>query len=519
MQPYMEVRNIDKIFDELKAVHQNINITWLGIGNMPNMGIFFVRGEYITRYNENSNKTIINWASETKLNNAAGGHPLLSWANLEHDKRILTIYFAIENFTRAHDGLAYSGYKFIVPYSSFYTVVVDCNSDASEGDNYVYICLRHPPQSVLAGSLWLGFSIPKGVVKPQNMFPDETVEWQRRARDADLTPTKQLFEILARWSRRAKCQIQFAAVLKVPRREINADVPDLPSFRANYAVQALLSRGSVVKDQLFDVSLFFRDFLFKRIQYAAEECLLACEETLDCALAAIDERRRISFLNFFEHVYMQKLNLFRRISAGEEDIDCIFDLPHNCVFIRKILATPLRLLLLPPEVMMTNRVVRHFGEEYALRCVFRDDNGQRLVPKEFTRGRALQDQSLMIPDLVYRVLGTGLRIASRHYQFLAWSNSQMRDGGCYLYSDSVVYDKRRGAIVYTIEDIRRWMGDFTTSKSVPKLMSRMGQCFTQAQVVQVNPFSLILIFIEETRKFYSSRVIKIFGLYVWRFKY
>lgn len=54
------------------------------------------------------------------------------------------------------------------------------------------------------------------------------------------------------------------------------------------------------------------------------------------------------------------------------------------------MATPLRLLFLPPEVMMTNRVIRHFGEEYALRCVFRDDNGQRLVPKEFSRGRALQ---------------------------------------------------------------------------------------------------------------------------------
>lgn len=37
----------------------------------------------------------------------------------------------------------------------------------------------------------------------------------------------------------------------------------------------------------------------------------------------------------------------------------------------------------------------------------------------------ISDQSLMIPDLVYRTLGTGLHIASRHYQFLAWSNSQV----------------------------------------------------------------------------------------------
>ncbi|EJW84764.1 RNA-dependent RNA polymerase, partial [Wuchereria bancrofti] len=210
------------------------------------------------------------------------------------------------------------------------------------------------------------------------------------------------------------------------------------------------------------------------------ECLLACEVTLDSALAAVDERRRISLLNFFEHNYFRKLNALQRISDDNEAAS-LSDLPQNCVLIRKVMATPLRLLLLPPEVMMTNRVIRHFGEEYALRCVFRDDNGQRLVPKEFTRGRSLQDQSLIIPDLIYRTLGTGLHIASRHYQFLAWSNSQMRDGGCYMYSDATVNDEVHGEMVYNVEDIRRWMGDFTASKNVPKLMSRMGQCFTQAQ--------------------------------------
>lgn len=58
----------------------------------------------------------------------------------------------------------------------------------------------------------------------------------------------------------------------------------------------------------------------------------------------------------------------------------------------------------------------------------------------------------------------------------------MRDGGCYMFSDVVLNDELRGQMMYNVEDIRRWMGDFTTSKNVPKLMSRMGQCFTQAQV-------------------------------------
>ncbi|VDO79537.1 unnamed protein product [Onchocerca flexuosa] len=58
----------------------------------------------------------------------------------------------------------------------------------------------------------------------------------------------------------------------------------------------------------------------------------------------------------------------------------------------------------------------------------------------------------------------------------------MRDGGCYMYSDTVVNDKLHGEIICNVDDIRHWMGDFTASKNVPKLMSRMGQCFTQAQV-------------------------------------
>ncbi|VDO50757.1 unnamed protein product [Onchocerca flexuosa] len=113
---------------------------------MPNMGLFFIRGEYVTKYNTSSNKSVVNSVYETKMNDAAGNHTLLSWAHFEHDRRLLTIYFAVENITRDHDGLSYTGYKFIITYSSFYTIIVDCDSDPDERDNYIYICLRYPPQ-------------------------------------------------------------------------------------------------------------------------------------------------------------------------------------------------------------------------------------------------------------------------------------------------------------------------------------------------------------------------------------
>uniref|UniRef100_A0A7I5EEI1 RNA-dependent RNA polymerase n=1 Tax=Haemonchus contortus TaxID=6289 RepID=A0A7I5EEI1_HAECO len=55
----------------------------------------------------------------------------------------------------------------------------------------------------------------------------------------------------------------------------------------------------------------------------------------------------------------------------------------------------------------------------------------------------------------------------------------MRDHGCYMYASTI--SGHTGDVSMTVEEMREWMGDFSSSKNVPKLMSRMGQCFTQAQ--------------------------------------
>ncbi|CAJ0585767.1 unnamed protein product, partial [Mesorhabditis spiculigera] len=147
---------------------------------------------------------------------------------------------------------------------------------------------------------------------------------------------------------------------------------------------------------------------------------------------------------------------------------------------------PLRTLLMAPEVMLANRVVRHFGEEKALRCVFRDDSGQTLRPFEFFIGNAggAQTYPRKILDIISKAMMEEVKVVDRCYKFLAWSNSQMRDYGCYLYAANTRKD---------IEKIRDWMGDFSMCTSVPKMMSRMGQCFTQAQpTVRLGPCDWIV---------------------------
>ncbi len=71
------------------------------------------------------------------------------------------------------------------------------------------------------------------------------------------------------------------------------------------------------------------------------------------------------------------------------------------------------------------------------------------------------------------VLTEGIRVSDRHYEFLAWSNSQLRDAGCWPYASDAKGN--------TTETIRRWMGEFSEIKNIPKYMARMGQCFTQSQ--------------------------------------
>lgn len=66
-----------------------------------------------------------------------------------------------------------------------------------------------------------------------------------------------------------------------------------------------------------------------------KECLPACEEALDQLLRVAEERIRLNILKFFELAYTSKLNIFQRLSSGEE-IKAASDMPKNCIAIRKV---------------------------------------------------------------------------------------------------------------------------------------------------------------------------------------
>ncbi|EXJ61487.1 uncharacterized protein A1O5_11803 [Cladophialophora psammophila CBS 110553] len=151
-------------------------------------------------------------------------------------------------------------------------------------------------------------------------------------------------------------------------------------------------------------------------------------------------------------------------------------LPSNCAELYHATVTATGILFHTPSVEITNRIVRkyrRFSDRF-LRVRFEDDpyRGQtRLYPA--TNGRMK-----LLFERVRRTLKRGIVLGDRHYEFLAWGNSQLREHGAYFFASS------KNPLI-TADSIRRDMGTFDHEKVVAKRAARMGQCFSTTKPVPV----------------------------------
>ncbi|XP_077981928.1 uncharacterized protein LOC144436934 [Glandiceps talaboti] len=266
---------------------------------------------------------------------------------------------------------------------------------------------------------------------------------------------------LSRLRSRSNFQIFYSPIRTVPpsSQQTHLTRPDFRSFECQYALQCLLSRGFVVTDQL--------DSFFPMLTTTIDRY----DESIHCkalfqVLADIDNNHFVDLNKVYEAAIR---NFALRIDI-DEDLESKY-LPSTCRYVRRVVVTPSRLLFLQPELMFENRILRQFGEECCIRVVFRDENYHKLS--------SMDSSSQEIEDRIVSTLQSGVRVGERHYKFLACSNSQLRDHGCWLYARD---DKG-----HTAASIRRWMGDFSQIKCVATYISRMGQCFsTSEESVAVN---------------------------------
>ncbi|KFD55929.1 hypothetical protein M514_03053 [Trichuris suis] len=264
-----------------------------------------------------------------------------------------------------------------------------------------------------------------------------------------------LWGLICRLKRRARIPVYFGRVTiesltKLPDHEMTESSWN---FDCQYYWCALKSRGLSVASQM---DSNFADQLLT----AFAQNQKATEQALSYILSLVDQLQEIflpsSFKKYFDKYDSLDLAELERIEKSGSD--------DGMIRVRKVVFTPTRTLITVPDTMLSNRVIRRFGAEWALRVSFRSDNGNRM--------RAFSFNSDDVDEVIRRPLRNGLTIGDRHYEFLGWSNSQLRDGGCYFYCKTAQGE--------TVSDIRKWMGNFDGIGNIPKLMSRMGQCFTQS---------------------------------------
>lgn len=151
------------------------------------------------------------------------------------------------------------------------------------------------------------------------------------------------------------------------------------------------------------------------------------------------------------------------------------------VEVRRLIITPTTAYCLPPEVELSNRVLRHYSAvaDRFLRVSFTDEGMQQVntyvlqcfvspIVKQITSNSFPQKTKIF--RRINNILSEGFQLSGRRYLFLAFSSNQLRDRSVW----SFVEDKNT-----SVDSITSWMGKFS-DKNIAKCAARMGQCFSSS---------------------------------------
>ncbi|KAI9119508.1 hypothetical protein K1719_009384 [Acacia pycnantha] len=147
--------------------------------------------------------------------------------------------------------------------------------------------------------------------------------------------------------------------------------------------------------------------------------------------------------------------------------------------VRRLVITPTKAYCLPPEVEMSNRVLRKYKEvaDRFLRVTFMDEGMQTINSSALNYFvapivREITSNSFSQKTNIYRrvktIMEKGFHLCGRKYSFLAFSSNQLRDRSAWFFAEEKSI---------TCDGIRDWMGRFN-QKNVAKCAARMGQCFS-----------------------------------------
>nr|POE90232.1 rna-dependent rna polymerase 1 [Quercus suber] len=147
-------------------------------------------------------------------------------------------------------------------------------------------------------------------------------------------------------------------------------------------------------------------------------------------------------------------------------------IPHHCATVCAVTITPSTMYFAAPIPETSNRIVREFRqyEDRFLRVKFTDERyrGAIMSADDFS-----QDQ---VYERVHITMSNGILVGDRHFEFLAYGNSQFREHGAYFFAS---------APDLTVDDIRRRMGTFDHIRVIAKYAARLGQCFSTTRAMPI----------------------------------
>ncbi|KAF8035867.1 hypothetical protein BT93_C1787 [Corymbia citriodora subsp. variegata] len=145
---------------------------------------------------------------------------------------------------------------------------------------------------------------------------------------------------------------------------------------------------------------------------------------------------------------------------------------NSIVEIRRLIITPAKAHCLPPEVELSNRVLREYKDvaDRFLRVNFMDE-GLQTMNANVLKSLSFSQQTKFF-KWVSTTMTNGFNIWGRSYSFLAFSSKQLRDWSAWFFSEDKNID---------VKKIRAWMGKFNC-RNTAKLAARMGQCLSSTYV-------------------------------------
>lgn len=170
-------------------------------------------------------------------------------------------------------------------------------------------------------------------------------------------------------------------------------------------------------------------------------------------------------------VYYNPMDIFDlKVLKGVTDSK----IPDYCCFMRTARITPTTIYYNTPTVDISNRVTRRYREhsDRFLRVRFTDDKPYGRIMS------AINDTNNAIFDRVKQTMVNGITIGDRHYEFLAFGNSQFREHGAYFFAPTPDL---------SAADIRAWMGEFQHIRNIAKYTARLGQCFSTTRAIRGCP--------------------------------